>query len=130
MLKKSWRHLCKTSWRCLEDAFVRPLEDVLKMSWRRLSKTFWGCLKDILTRLEEVLKTCWKRLEDVLKTYNQDEYWIVQDILKTSSEDVWLRRICSSWWRRLKTSSEERQKKTKDAFIKTHVCWVKTIMSK
>ena len=130
VLKKSWRHLCKTSWRCLKDAFVRPLEDVLKMSWRRLSKTFWGCLKDILARLEEVLKTSWKRLEDVLKMYNQDECWIYSRHL----EDVfWRRRTKANMFVLMKTPEDffwRKQKKTKDTFIKTHVCWVKTIMSK
>ena len=74
VLKMSSRRICETSW--------RRFEDVLKMSWRRL---------------EDVLKTSWKRLEDVLKTYGQDEYiGLDQDVLKTSSEDVWLIKIYSS----------------------------------
>ena len=97
------------------------LEDVLKMSWRRFCKTSWRRLEDVLKtswrRLEDVLKTSWKRLEDVLKTYSQDEYiGLDQDVLKTSSEDVRLRRTYSSWSRRLE-----------DVFIKTNVCWVGTL---
>ena len=106
------------------------------MSWRRL--------EDVLkTFLQDVLKTSWKRLEDVLKTYSQDEYiGLDQDVLKTSSEDVKLRRTYSSWsrrledvfWRRkakanifvlIKTSSEdEDETRLQDVFIKTNVCWV------
>ena len=89
VLKMFSRRICKTSW--------RRFEDVLKMSWRGL---------------ENVLKTSWRRLEDVLKTYGQDEYiGLDQDVLKTSSEDVWLIRIYSSSSRRLedvlKTSFED-----------------------
>ena len=32
--KKPWSCLGKTSWRRLEDAFARRLNDVLKTSWR------------------------------------------------------------------------------------------------
>ena len=47
---------------------------------------------------------------------------------KTSSEDVWVRRIYSSWSRRLedalKTSSEDEDERSlQDVFIKTNVCW-------
>ena len=67
----TWWYVFKTSWRCLQDVFARRLEDVLKTSWR--------CL------------------EDALKTYGQDEYiGLYQDVLKTSSKDVWLIRIYSS----------------------------------
>ena len=52
----------------------------------------------------------------------------LQDVLKTSSEDVWVRRIYSSWSRRLqdvlKTSSEDKdERRLQDVFIKTNVCW-------
>ena len=77
------------------------------MSWRRLEnvlKTSSRCLEDVFAR----------RLEDVLKTYDQDEYiGLDQDVLKTSSEDLCVRWIYSSWSRRLE-----------DVFIKTNVCWV------
>ena len=107
----------------LQNIFKASLQDVLKMSWRRL--------EDVLrTFLQDVLKTSWKRLEDilarrledVLKTYGQDEYiGLDQDVLKTSSEDEWLRRIYSSWSRRLedvlKTCCEdEDERRLQDAF--------------
>ena len=97
-----------------ESIFARPLEDIFKMSWRH----FEDVLKTPSRRLEDVLKTSWRRLEGVLKTswrlaYGQDEYIdLDRDVLKMSSEDVWLRRIYSSWSRRLE-----------DVFIKTNVCW-------
>ena len=62
-------------------------------------------------RLEDVLKTSWRRLEDV---WPRRIYWsssrLLEDVLKTSSEDVWVRWIYSSWWRRLLKT------KTKDVF--------------
>ena len=84
------------SWRRFEDLLKTSWQDVLKMSWRRL--------EDVMAR----------RLEDVLKTYGQDEYiGLGQDVLETSSEDIWLIRIYSS-------SSRCHE----DVFIKTNVCWV------
>ena len=57
------------------------LQDVLKKFWRRLD--------DVLARrYEDVLKMSWRCVENALN-------------LKTSSEDVWVRRIHSSWPRRL-----------------------------
>ena len=90
----------------LENVLEISLQDVLKMPWRRLEDV----LKTPWRRLEDVLKTSWRHLEDVLKTYGQDEYiGLDQDVLKTSSEDVRLRRTYLSWSRRLedvlKTSS-------------------------
>ena len=88
VLKTSWIYLCKTSWRCLED--------ISTTSWRRLENV-------LETFMQDVLKTSWKRLEDILKTYGQDEYiGLDQDVVKTSSENVRLRRPYSSWSRRLK----------------------------
>ena len=113
----TWWYVFKTSWRCLQDVFARRLEDVLKTSWRRL--------EDVLkTFLQDVLKTSWKRLEDVLKTYGQDEYiGLDQDVLKTSSEDVRLKRTYSSWSRRLedvlKTSSEDEDERHLQDVFKT-----------
>ena len=77
------------------------------MSWRRFGKTSW------------------RRLENVLKTYDQDEYSSFdQDVLNTSSEYVWLRWVYSSWSRRLEESSEdEDERRFQDVFIKTNVCW-------
>ena len=61
--------------------------------------------------------------------YGQHEYiGLDQDILKTSSEEVWLIRIYSSSLRlledALKTSFEdEDERHLEDVFIKTNVCW-------
>ena len=116
ILKMPWRRFSRR----LEDVLKtssKRLEDVLKMSWRRFCKTFWKRLEDVLARrLEDILKTSWKRLEDVLKTYSQDEYIdLDQGVLKTSSQDVRLKRTYSSWSRRfedvLKTSSEDEDEK-------------------
>ena len=61
---------------CLENVLKISLQDVLKMSWRR----FW--------------KMSWKRFEHVMKLYGQDKYiGLDQDVLKASSEDVWVKRI-------------------------------------
>ena len=75
------------SWKGLEDIFTKCLEDVFKTSWRRFYKTSWRHFKEP-----------WR---DVLKTYDQNEYiGLDQDVLKTSSEDVCVRWIYSSWSRR------------------------------
>ena len=73
----------------------KRLEDILKMSWRR----FW--------------KASWRRLEDVSPSLiNWSWQRRLEDVLKTSPEDVKLRRTYSSWSRRLQ-----------DVFIKSNVCW-------
>ena len=131
----------KTSWRRLEDALTTSretslrrhqeffktcwktkncyAEDVFKTSCRLVLKTSWRCLEDIFGR----------RLEDVLKTYDQDEYiglgqdvfWRLMteanmfDLIKTS----WRRLLGVSWGRRQKTPSRRLQ----DVFIKTNVWW-------
>ena len=105
----------------LENVLKRSLQDVLKTSWR--------CLEDVFAR----------RLEDVLKTYDQDDYiGLDQDVLKTSSEDVWVRRISLSWsrcfedvfwrWRRKTCSRRLHHDEcllghilTKPNFIKNHI---------
>ena len=94
------------------------LQDDLKTSWKRL--------KDILARrLEDVLKTSWKGLEDVLKTYDQDEYiGLDQDVLKTSPEDIGLRRIYPPWSRRWRSREDEGKRRLQDVFIKINVFWV------
>ena len=70
-LKTSWRHLCKTP--------CRRLQNVLKMSWRRFCKTSWRRFENVLARrLQDVswrnmskknilvlIKAFWRRLEDV-----------------------------------------------------------------
>ena len=74
VLKSSWRHLWKTSWKCLEDVLKMFWRSFCKTSWKRLSKTSWTCLKG-------VLKTYWKLLEDLLKM-------------------SW-RRFCKTFWRHI-----------------------------
>ena len=92
------------------------LENVLKISLQVFLKTFWR-------RLEDVLKTSWRRLEDVLKIYGQDEYiGIDQDVLKTSSEDVRLRRTYSSWPRRLEDVFWRRRRKTSSRRLHEDEC--------
>ena len=79
------------------------LPNVLKMSsrricetfWRRLGKTSWRSLEDVIA---DVLKTSWRRMD---KTN-------ILVLTKTSSEDIWLRRIYSSSSKRLSKT------KTKD----------------
>ena len=95
----------------------KRLEDVLKIFWRRFCKTSWRRLENVLkTSWQDVWKTSWRRLEDV---YPKQIYWCwprrVEDVLKTSSEDIRLRWTYWSWSRRLegvfKTSSEDEDKK-------------------
>ena len=54
-----------------------------------------------------------------------------ENVLKTSSEDVRLRRAYSSWSRRLEdvfkiSSEDEDERRLQDVFIKTNVCWAVT----
>ena len=94
------RRLGKTSWRWLQH-----LGDVLNLSWRRFCKTSWSFL------------------EDVLKTYGQDEYICLdQGIIKTSSEDVWLRRIFFFWSKRLEHASRRRRRKTSSRRLHQDEC--------
>ena len=75
----------------LENVLKISLQDVLKMSWRRFCKTSWR-------RLEDVLKTCW---QDVLKpSWRRMTKTNILVLVKTSSEDVCVRWIYSSWSRR------------------------------
>ena len=113
-LKKSWGHLCWTSWRCLQN--------VLKTSWSYLEDVLNTCrkrLKDILkTSWRRFYKTSWRRLEDI---WSRLIYWSwsrrPKYVSKMSSGEVWLRQIYSSWSRRclLKT-------KTKDVFKTSTRC--------
>ena len=141
------QYVSETFWICLKDVLktcyqeqinlmirlenvLKTLEDVLKMSWRYLEDGFARRLVLVRCLEENVLKkTSWRRLEDVLKTYGQDEYISLdQDVLKTSSEDVWLRWIYLSWSKRLKMSSEN-ERRLQDVLIKTNVCWIIIIVS-
>ena len=91
----SSRCICETSWKRFEDVLKMSWQDVLKMSWRRL--------EDVLkTSWRSYGKMSWRRLEGV---WTRQIYWSwprrLEDVLKTSSEDVRLRRTYSSWSRRL-----------------------------
>ena len=114
VLTMSWRRLwnvLKTSRTCLEDVF----QDVLKTLRIRLE----DLLKTSLKSLEEVLKMSWRRLEDVFKTpsrhledvWPRRIYWSwprrLKDVLKTSPEDVRLRRTYSSTYSSWSRSLED-----------------------
>ena len=131
------------SWKRLADIFARRLENVLKTFLQDVLKTVWRPLENVLARrLEDVLKTpwryfcktSWRCLRDILKTYDQDEYiGLNQDVLKTFSEDVWVRQIYLSRSRRLEEVLWIRRRKTcsrslQDVFFKTNVCWYQCIL--
>ena len=103
------------------------LENVLKMSWRHLSKTSWRWFEDIFKTswryLQNVFKTSSKRLEDVYK------YIRLEDVLKKSSGDVWLRWMHTSWlWRRLlKTKTYDVFKTSSRRIHQTYSCGVQFI---
>ena len=97
---------------CLENVLKRSLQDVLKTSSKRLEYV----LKISWRRLENVLKASWRCLEDVFARR-------LENILKTSSEDVWVWQIFSSWSRRLedvlKTSFEDENERCLQDVSKT-----------
>ena len=106
------QNVSKTSWRCPEVVF----EDILKMSWRRFEKV----LRTPWRRLQNVLRTSWRHFEDVLKTsWRRISKVSILVLIKTSSEDVWVRWIYSSWWRRLQDDFWRRRRKK-------NICWVCT----
>ena len=97
VLKRSLQDVLETSWRCLQNVLNKSWichEDVLKTSWRRLEDVLKTFLQDVLKTYnqddyagldQDVLKTSWKLL---LKTYQLGEYFhLDQGVLKTSSED-------------------------------------------
>ena len=108
--------------RRLENDLKTFLQDVLKKSWKRLSKTswrsmtkriYWSCSRRLLkTWVRWIYLSWWRRLEDVLKTYEQDEY-IGLD------QDVFRRRMSKMNIFVLKTSSEEEDERRLQDFFKT-----------
>ena len=84
------------------------LENILNTSFKEVWKMF---LQDVLkTSWQDVLKMSWRGLENVLnkswRRISKTNIWVLidQDVFNTSwrrLEDVWLRRIYSSWSRRL-----------------------------
>ena len=71
----------------------------------------------------------WKRFEDVLKTYDKDDYiGLDQDVVKTSSRRLLKTYELGEYIRLdqgvLKTSSEDKdERRLQDVFMKTNVCW-------
>ena len=99
------------------------------------------CLVNVLKmssrRLQGVFKTSSRRLEDVLKTNISSWLRRLRNVLKTSSEDVWLKRIYSPWSRRLEDIFWRRRGKTSSSrwmfaggdvwVIFSHLCFKKTL---
>ena len=54
----------KTSWRRLEDAFARHLQDVLEdeklLCWRRVEDIFKTCLEDVFETSWRPTNVCWE----------------------------------------------------------------------
>ena len=104
-MKTSWRYLCKTSSRCLEDIF----------------KTSWRCLEDVFARrLEIVLKTSW---QDVLKTYSQDQYiGLDQDVFWRRKAWANIFILIKTSWRRLQDLFWRRRRKTSSGRLHQYEC--------
>ena len=104
----------------LENVWKTSLQDVLKMYWRRLEYV-------LNMSQRPFCKTSWKGLENVLKTsWRGMVKTTILVLIKTSSEDVWVRWIIRLDQDVLKTSSEDKdERRLQDVFIKTNVPWVK-----
>ena len=97
---------------------------MLNTSRRRVNKnslTWWHVLK---TSWRHLFNTSWRRLEDVLKTYDQDEYFAVDlGVLKTSWRHILKTYTWSEYCRLdqdvLKTSSEDEDKTRLQNVFKT-----------
>ena len=108
-LGNTWRYLCKTSWRCLEDVLKTFLQDVFKTFWRRLHKTSWK-------RLEDIFRTSWRRMA-------KTNILVLTKTSLSRLEDIFWRRMAKTnifvliitSWRRL---------------LKTNVCWELSICIK
>ena len=88
------------------------LENVLKMSWKHLCYTSWRCLQDFLPRrLEGILKMSWK--QDVLKMYSKDEYIrLDQDVFWKRMTTANIPVLIRISWRHLKNVFWRRRRKT------------------
>ena len=85
-----------------------------RRSVNKYSLAWWYILK---TSLQYVLKTFWRRLEDVLKeSWSRMTNTNLFVVLRTSWEDVWLKRLDLSLKMYLRT-------KANDVFVKANVCW-------
>ena len=128
VMKTSWRrvnkkrltlwYILKTSWRRLENVFKILLRHVCKASRRRF--------KDVLARhLIDVFKTSSRHFQSVFKTSRRylENVWLrwiysswsrrLQDVLKTSSEDIWPRQIYA-------TFEDEDKRRLEDVFRWLH----------
>ena len=94
VLRMSWIHFCKTSWRHIEDVlktFWRHYEVVLEASWRSfldVLKTSWRRMAKTNTLV--LIKMSWIRLEDVFWRRTSSANIFVfnrldEDVLNTSS---------------------------------------------
>ena len=110
----------------LESVLKTSLQDVLKMSWRRLEKVLkmsWRRLENILKHLGDVLKMSWRHLENLWKmSWRRMTKTNILVLIKTSSEDVWVRRIYSSWSRRLENIFWRRRRKTSSRRLHQDEC--------
>ena len=80
------------------------------------------------TSLQDVLKTFWRRVENVLKTsWRQMTKTNILVLIKTSSKDVWLRRIYSSWSRRLEDVFWRRRRVTSPRRLHQDECLLGTV---
>ena len=83
----------------LEKVLKTSLQDVLKMSFKTFSQSV---LKMSWRRFEDVLKTSWRLMTKTSKLV----------LIKTSSGDVWVRWMYSSWSRRLEDVFWRRKRNT------------------
>ena len=124
-LKTSLQHFMKMYWRHIEDALKTFSQDVLRRSWKRLEDVLAGRLRNVLKVIENVWKMAWSCMT---KANMLVPIRHLEDVLKTSFEDVWPRRIYSSWSRRLedvlKTSSaEEYERRPQDeCLLRRELC--------
>ena len=80
------------------------IENVLKMSWIHLCNMYWRRFEDVLkTSWQHIFKTSWRRLKSNWRRI----------------EDVWSRRIYSSWSRRLLQMYEEEDERRVQGVFKT-----------
>ena len=124
-LKTSLQDFLKMSWRRIEDVLKKFLQDVLKRFWKRPKDVLARRLRNVLKVIENVWKMAWSCMT---KTNMLVPVRHLEDVLKTSFEDVWLRRIYWSWSRRLedvlKTSSaDEYERRLQDeCLLRRELC--------
>ena len=124
VLKASWRDLCKTSWRCLDNVLKtssKLLEDVLKMLSRRFCKRSWRRFKDILKtswqdvseRHVEVMKTSWRRMTKTnISVWIKTTWRSLEDIFWRHMSKANIFILIKTSWRRLENVLWRRRRKT------------------